>query len=144
MNTLNITIFWECFLFYRLDRLLALLVCSCSSQQPLPSMTTVPTVSIGEAEVCSVALEGTSVREPLRHTAATLGIPGKRESGRDLWTWALVSRSVSSQLSGGSHIGELAMIWRVLGILLSAQSDAGALTSLSALVHRDLYGFFAL
>ena len=31
------------------------------------------------------------------------------------------------------------MIWRVLGIFLSAQSDAGALTSLSALVHRDLW-----
>ena len=31
------------------------------------------------------------------------------------------------------------MVWRVLGISLSAQSDAGALTSLSALVHRDLW-----
>ena len=37
-------------------------------------MATVPTVSIGEAEACSVAVEGTSVREPLRHPAATLGI----------------------------------------------------------------------
>ena len=34
-------------------------------------MATVPTVSIGEAEACSVALEDTSVREPLRHPAAT-------------------------------------------------------------------------
>ena len=47
-------------------------------------MATEPTVSIGEAEACSVALEGTPVREPLRHPAATLGIAGKRESGRDL------------------------------------------------------------
>ena len=29
---------------------------------------------VGEAEACSVALDGTSVREPLRHPAATLGI----------------------------------------------------------------------
>ena len=29
---------------------------------------------VGEAEACSVALEGTSVREPLRHPAVTLGI----------------------------------------------------------------------
>ena len=47
-------------------------------------VATVPTVSIGEAEACSVKLEGTSVREPLRHPAVTLGIPGKRESGRNL------------------------------------------------------------
>ena len=52
--------------------------------------------------------------------------------------------SDGSQLSGGSHTGELAMIWRVLGIFISAQSDTGALTSLSALVHRDLFGFFAI
>ena len=35
------------------------------------------------------------------------------------------------------------MTWRVLGIFLSAQSDAGALTSLSALV-TGIYGFFAI
>ena len=35
------------------------------------------------------------------------------------------------------------MTWRVLGIFLSAQSDAGALTSPSSLVH-GIYGFFAI
>ena len=45
-------------------------------------MGTVPTVSVGEAEACSVALEGTSVREPLRHPAVTLGnLDGTCESG---------------------------------------------------------------
>ena len=87
---------------------------------------------------CSVTLEGTSVREPLRHPSATLGI---LESGNLDGTCepGLLSQDLSAlKLSGGSHTGELAMIWRVLGIFLSAQSDAGALTSLSALVHRDL------
>ena len=48
----------------------------------------------------------------------------------------------SSQLSGGSHTGELAMSWRVLGIFLSAQSDAGALTSLYRHWFTGIYGFF--
>ena len=77
------------------------------------------------------------MREPLRHPAASLGI---LESGNLDGTYepGLLSQDLSA-LSGGSHTGELAMAWRVLGIFLRAQSDAEALTSLSALVHRDLW-----
>ena len=85
-----------------------------------------------------MALEGTSVREPLRDPAATLGI--------------LESGNLDGPVNLGSclKICQLSTQWRFphwgvgdglesLGILLSAQSDAGALTSLSALVHRDLW-----
>ena len=87
-----------------------------------------------------MALKGTSMWKPLRHPAATLGI---LESGNLDGTCepGLLSQDLSALNSVGRfpHTGELAMIWRVLRIFLSAQSDAGALTSLSALVHRDLW-----
>ena len=89
-----------------------------------------------------MALEGTSVREPLRHPAVTQSAFWKAGIGTGPET--LGSCLKACQLStqcGDSHTGELAMAWRVLGIFLSAQSDAGALTSLSALVHRDLWLF---
>ena len=106
-------------------------------------MATVPTVSIGEAEACSVALEGTLVRELLRHPAAILGI---LESGnldgtcepellsQGLSTLNLVA--VSTQWGVGDDLESLGNLPKCSERCRSFDFP------LLALVHRDLYGFF--